>query len=312
MELLNELGEDVHGAVVLACAGALSRIAKTDTGRKACVKWYAEPNSEFGKRPPRTLLDVLDRLSRTPVKRRNDAVAPALAILNALLAMAKLDDARGIIMRVKRSPVHEVVPRLLPKISGSRDAMVAALKLVKHCLPPPPPPPKLGPVGPRNIPWRVRTQMKEEGALSLQYWGLYAPNVSWYSRQRDNFSERPMAEALVKFARNPRVKRSTRAAAALAEVVERICGEKVRDSVRPSFWTEGTGADMYRYRLAATTQGFAGEFAGLIHEPAVRSSSAAAAEFAVAVHDLAKSERCVQALIDAGAPAVLVELAMQP
>ena len=44
----------------------------------------------------------------------------------------------------------------------------------------------------------------------------------------------------------------------------------------------------------------------------MRSSAAAAAEFAVAVHDIAKSERCAQALIEAGAPAVLVELAMQP
>ena len=121
-----------------------------------------------------------------------------------------------------------------------------------------------------------------------------------------------MAEALVNLARNPRVKRSTRTAAALAEVVERICGEKARDSVRWGLGWGADGPDVYRNRLAAATPGFASEFAGLIHEASVRSSAAAAAEFAVAVHDLAKSERCAQALIEAGAPAVLVELAMQP
>ena len=309
MELLNELGEDVHGAAVLACADALARIAKSDKGRKACVKWYAEPNSEFGKRPPRKLLDVLDRLSRAPVKRRNEAVVPALAILNALLAMAKLDEARDIIMRVKRSPVHEVVPRLLPKISGSRDAMVAALKLVKRCLPAPAPPPKMGPAGPSGA---ERRFLVDAGlADPPMCWDLYTRHVHWYSGQRERFSERPMAEALVKFARNPRVKKSTRTAATLAEVVERICGEKARDGVRPSLFSE-YGPDRYRNRLATATPGFADEFAGLIHEPAVRSSSAAAGEFAVAVHYLAKSESCAQELIAAGAPAVLVELAMQP
>lgn len=307
LELLNELGEDVHGPVIVACADALARIAKTEKGRKECVKWCPEPDSEFGMRPPRKLLDQLSRLSKTPVKKRNDAVAPAVAICNALLAMAKLEKAREIIYRVKRSPVHEVVPRLLPKISHSRDAVLAALKLVQKCLPPPPPPRKQGPTAPWGVPWPGANEPMPPS------YSLYSPPRRWYSHQQDMFSERPFAEALAKLARSKLVKRSTRTAATLASVVDGISGEKPYDSRRANqFSTAGGGQNLFRHRLTVKTTGFAAAFASLIHEPAVRASAAAAGEFATAVHHLAKSEACALVLIEAGAPAVLIELATQP
>ena len=302
--LLNEFGGDVHGPVVVACADAFARIAKTEKGRKECIKWFDVPDSRYCVRPPRRLLDVLSRLAQTPVARRDDAVATAVAICNALLNMAKLEQAREIICHVKRSPVHEVVPRLLPKISHSRDAVLAALKLVQQCLPPPPPLRKQGPVGPKNVRWHVREGLKQAGTpLPLPYSLAPLPR-SWFTRTQYNFSARPMATALAKLARSKIVKRSTKTATALASVVEGISGDKPRDEIGSSVWHEGSGPDFYRFRLVVNMPGFAAAFASLVHEPAVRASAAAAGEFATAVHHLAKSERCALVLIEAGAPAV--------
>ena len=154
LEIITKHGDDVYGPVFAQAMRAIERMCKRKSGREACTKWLPLEGEQYPSRLPKRLVQVLDKLARGAGPKGANVAAPCIAIFGALRRIAGCDAGRAQIFHIKRPPLHEILPRLLQRIGGSKEAVRGALRLVKSLVPPPPPVRDYGPQ-PDRVPWQM-------------------------------------------------------------------------------------------------------------------------------------------------------------